>query len=380
MRLYALLRIGSAIGLALLLSGCSGNTDQWQWPGSNQSQSESGRSLPPLEVPPDLSSAALKESLIVPEGAAGDGQSAVKQRRLVLPDVSGIQVRRIGDERWLEIDMPPEQLWDSVRDFWVEQGFVISVEEPKAGLIQTDWVEERVAPSQGFFESLFSSLSNIFQGAVLRDRYRTRFERGQKPDTTEIYVSHNGIELVILTDSRISAGVDRSQSKHWQPRESDPELEAIMLRRLIVFLGPDEEQTEQQAEQLIADAVPRSEQAQMRRDEDGPFLTLPEGFSRAWQRVGLVLDRAGFTVADKDQSQGVFYVRYTDPDATTEKGFLESLIFWNDDQERSEEGKYLIVLRANADQTDVAVLDSQKNRDLSSTAARILGLLYEQLK
>ena len=44
-----------------------------------------------------------------------------------------------------------------------------------------------------------------------------------------------------------------------------------------------------------------------------PTLQVDDGFDRAWRRVGIALDRSGFTVEDRDRAQGLYFVRYVDP-------------------------------------------------------------------
>jgi hypothetical protein len=60
-----------------------------------------------------------------------------------------------------------------------------------------------------------------------------------------------------------------------------------------------------------------------------------EGFDRAWRRVGLALDRAGFTVEDRDRTQGIYFVRYIN-DATETKGFFSKLFSWGSSSEEEK--------------------------------------------
>ena len=64
----------------------------------------------------------------------------------------------------------------------------------------------------------------------------------------------------------------------------------------------------------------------------GP-LVVNDSFDRAWRRVGLALDRVGFTVEDRDRSKGLFYVRYIDPERDLDAGkpkesWTDKLKFW----------------------------------------------------
>ena len=113
-------------------------------------------------------------------------------------------------------------------------------------------------------------------------------------------------------------------------------------------------------------------------------LKVNEPFDRAWRRVGLALDRIGFTVEDRDRSKGLFFVRYIDPDAEAkgssgDKGFLGKLAFWRKDDPASKP-QYRIFVAETAGISDVVVQSADGKPDTSSTSKRILSLLLEQLK
>jgi len=352
---------------------------------------KSSRSLPPLEVPPDLSSATLNDTLQVPEGstgsatyseyAGGGATREVSARSSVLPDLANARVERSGDKRWLVLEAPPADVWPRLRDFWLQQGFLIEREDPSIGIMETDWAEQRESIKGGFIDNLMTKLSSAFYGVATRDKFRSRLERGQHAGQTEVYVSHRGAEEVVTQAAASSPSADDVRS--WQPRPADPELEAEMLTRLMVFFGTQEEAARQQ----IAETRDARERARIARDGGGSVLTLDESFSRAWRRTGLALDRVGFTVEDRDRSRGLFFVRYVDPNRDVkgeDDGFLSKLAFWRGDEARdtSQDG-YLISLiggRDGAESTQVVVLNREGERDPSDTANRILTLLHEQLR
>ncbi len=108
----------------------------------------------------------------------------------------------------------------------------------------------------------------------------------------------------------------------------DLELDAELLRRLMVKLGVEEKKS--QAIMANAEVIKRAEVV---KEADGSAtLILNDPFDRAWRRVGLALDRIGFVMEDKDRSKGEFFVRYADVDidsaAQKKKGLLETLKFW----------------------------------------------------
>ncbi|MGH7949262.1 MAG: outer membrane protein assembly factor BamC, partial [Candidatus Binataceae bacterium] len=202
-----------------------------------------------------------------------------------------------------------------------------------------------------------------------RDKFRTRIERGSQPDSSEVYISHRGMYEVLTKEGRTK------ESTMWQARPSDPELEAEMLYRLMARLGGKEEQVRQQAK-----APPPAPRATLNTvEERATSLHLTDPFDRAWRRVGLALDRVGFTVEDRDRSKGVYYVRYADPDIKNKPSGLAKLAFW-----RSSSGprdlQYQISVSDAQSGSEVKVLDAVGGQAKSPTAGRILALLQEQLK
>ena len=107
---------------------------------------------------------------------------------------------------------------------------------------------------------------------------------------------------------------------------------------------------------------------------------IDEDYRNAWRLVGVALDRVGFAVEDRDRTQGVYYVRYDDPNKGQEKkGFASRLAFW-----RSEDvdtvTQYRVQVVQEGGQTRVIVRDQAGQRDSSATGQRILTLLNEQIR
>ena len=368
---------------AVLAGGCSGTLED-VWPDRKPSY-KSSRGAPPLEVPPDLTSSSIRDSLSIPDGetttysrySSGGGA----ETQAVLPEIDNARIERSGNERWLVVAMQPEVVWPKLRDFWNDQGFVLEAEKPTAGVMETNWAEKRTQLPVGAIKELFNRISEAFYGVAVRDRYRTRIERGREPGTTEIYVSHRGAELILAGDENSYARREGFADRVWEPRPSDPGLEAEMLTRLMVFLGADE----QQADTLIAGGAAREPLAHVVREDGGAMaLTLDEGFSQAWRRTGLALDRTGFVVEDRDRSRGLFFVRYADPEAGAQRkqgGWFSRLKFWGDDEDVEKDDTYLVHLSEEATATTwVVVLDRDGEREESPTAERILTLLHAQLR
>ena len=373
-----------------LASGCSGTLDdELGRVGTDRQPSyKSSRSAPPLEIPPDLSSSAIRDTLAIPgidttysQHAGGGGGAGARAAAAVLPEVENASIERSGDQRWLVISMAPEEVWPRLRDFWIDQGFAVEAAKPDVGVMETDWAAVESPLPAGPLKRLTNLINKGLHGVAIRDRYRTRIERGAEAGTTEIYISHRGAEQTYIGDDAPLGQQDDVGKMVWQPRPSDPGLEAEMLSRLMIFLGVDE----QRATAAAAEGAAAESRARL-VGEDGatPSIALDEGFSRAWRRTGAALDRAGFTVDDRDRSRGLYFVQYAsrgDGARNEKSGWLSRLKFWEDAEADEGAGAYLVRVVGETEATSrIVVLDEEGNPQGTPTARRILGVLHEQLE
>lgn len=363
--------------LFAVLTGCSAFRGLDKVVPDKRVEYKSARSLPPLEVPPDLAAPGEGEVMAVPGGPTPgtatyseyQGTRAPTEQvgsQTAVAHVGSVRLEREGDVAWLVIPESPEVIWPQVRNFWVKNGFTLKLEDPTVGIMETDWAENRADIPQGPIRNLLGKFLDQVYSAATRDKYRVRLERGKTPGTTDLYLSHRGLEEVVQDET----------TTRWQARPSDPELEAEMLKRLMVFLGVEE----QRAGSLVASAKGTAERAHLTQTQGGEvYLTLDEDFSRAWRRTGIALDRVGFTLEDRDRSRGVYYVRYRKPGYEEEKkGMLSRLAFWRSGEVKPED--YLIRLIGEGDSTRIVILDKEGKAENSKAAERILKVLYDELK
>jgi outer membrane protein assembly factor BamC len=353
----------------------------------------------PLEVPPDLTQPTIDGRFAVPDPRISTAYSDYSRERAataqgtpvaagtavagVLPPVANARIERAGEQRWIVAKADPGQAYAIAREFWLDLGFGIAREAPQAGILETNWRDTRAKVEE---EGLRGVVSRVLPGMYStgeRDRYRTRIERGTEPGTVEIYVSHRGLEEVFTSQATQDA-------TRWVPRGTgtDRDLEAEMLGRLLVKLGEPSKRaapaTQPAASSpVIAGAAPvAAANAVLQNNGAGP-LVVNDAFDRAWRRVGLALDRTGFTVEDRDRTKGVFFVRYIDPEAapqTTGEGWLDKLAFWKP-APKAPQDPYRVVVTGSAGGTSQVVVQNAKGEpETSPTGRRILALLYEQLK
>jgi outer membrane protein assembly factor BamC len=331
----------------------------------------------PLDIPPDLTQLQKDNRYAVPDGRGVATASGFQQQRGTAPAIAAasgeqigqvptdtIRIERNGNQRWLVIKETPEQLWPQLLEFWHASGFTVETESPQTGIMETNWAENRAKIPQDFIRRTVGKVFDSAYSTGERDKFRTRLER--RPDgTTEIYISHRGAEEVLVGPQK--------ETTTWTARPNDPELEAEFLSRLMAQLTGTKVK---EATAFVTNAALEPQHAKL----EGNKVVIDEGFDRAWRRVGLALDRVGFTVEDRDRVQGIYFVRYVDPDAVKKDGFFSKL-FGSDDKNK-EAQKYRVIVSAvpSATTTDVTVQSNDGKPETSPTGAKILKLLVDELK
>ena len=374
----SLAALAGAVGcVALLLSGCETTGTI-----GKKIDYKSMSSAPALEMPPELSTPKYDDRYTVTtaSGMAAAKATAPKQQDL-LPTNPDARIQRAGNERWIVAKATPEQAWSVSRQFWSDMGFVVAVEQPSIGVMETDWAENRADAPNSWLTRTLPAVSGVFYNTYKRDKFHTRIERGVEAGTVEIYVSHRGMEQMPTKLLNNAVPVDFA----WAVVPPNPDLEAEILSRLMMRFGV----AEPQAVAATAPNAPASsstpDRARLEKTGDGSAkLLIDDPFDRAWRRVGLALDRSGFTVVDRDRQNGVYFVRYSDPDAQMQKkdkdeSWIQKLMFWKkDDKEKVE--NYRIKIAEAQQQSVVSVQDTNGSPDKSQTSERILALLKDQLK
>lgn len=371
-------QLGMAIGALALcvgLSGCETANSMLQpskvdYQGARQRQNT-------LEVPPDLTRLDNSQNYVVPGAPVDFNQQQANQAQanagnsLLGNTIGDVTMKRDGNRRWLVVERPPEQIWPALEAFWQDVGFTLVLDEPKLGIMETDWLENRAKLPQDFIRRTLGSIFDSLYSTGERDKYRTRIE--VTAAGTEIYITHRGVEEVYSSNDKTTT--------MWQPRPSDPELEAELLRRLMVSLGASEAQSHQALEQ--AQSVPT--RARVVNVQGLAAVELAEDFDSAWRWVGISLDRLSFTVVDRDRSQGIYLVRYVDPVVDTEaseKGILSNWFGSRDPQASAKNYQVKLTASQNdagAPVTLIQVFDEHGQPVSAQIATRIANALVKDL-
>ena len=356
--------------LALVLAGCSSNNIAL----TKRIDYKTTSSTPSLELPPDLTTPTYDDRYQVNSASGLAAANSNKSGRGdLLPTNPDAKIVRGGSERWLVVKATPEVAWNTVRNYWQENGFSIAVDQPTSGVMETDWAENRAAAPQDFLQRTLGSFTDVIGGTYKRDKFRTRIERGVEPGTVEIFISVRAMEQVPTTT------IDHAGAAFvWAVVPPSPEVEAEMLTRLMMKFGTPENA----ARTAVAQSGSLPEKARVEKNADGSYkLVVDDQFDRAWRRVGLALDRIGFTVVDRDRSRGVYFVRFGDPDSApkSDDSLWSKLQFWKTDDKGKPE-QYQIMVAEATPISVVSVQDPGGIPDKTATGEKILTMLKDQLK
>lgn len=367
----------AVLALVAALAGCSSIENLMS--GDKVDYRNAGTKGPSLDVPPDLTQLARDTrypqygGAPVSAAAYQAGASApvsVQSDSTVAPAQLGdVRIERLGNQRWLVAPMTPEQLWPRLQAFWKDSGFTLVVDQPAIGVMETEWNENRAKLPKDAVRAALGRVIDFLYSTGERDKFRTRVERGTD-GATEVYISHRGMEEVYTSQQK--------DQTVWQPRPADPQLEAEFLSRLMNRLGVKEET----AKATVAAAGPTTARARVLTDGPAAALQVDDAFDRAWRRVGLALDRSGFTVEDRDRAQGLYFVRYIDPSKPqkADEGFFSRLFSFGKSSDVAGPARYRIAVKGEGERSTVTVLNAQGAPETGEVGKRIVGLLVEDLK
>lgn len=343
-----------------------------------------------LEVPPDLLGARFDDALDIPspQGVAtysefsdsrGQRQRASTGGGEVLPEVADVKLRRVNNERWLDVQATPSRTWNRVLAFWREQGIILVEQDPAVGVMRTDWLDNRAEIRRDFLTRMISKVAEGLYATSTRDQYTVRLDKAAGGKTTEIHLSHRSMEEK-LVENVIGDG----SRTVWEPSGSDPDKEAEMLRRLMVYLGASQQRAN--ALKPLSTAASSAAPVQMQTQDGLPTLLIGQSERRSWRLTGAALDRGGFVIEDRDQSAGLYYVRLAGSGGKRaeeqSRSWSSRLAFWRKEPETPVDPAqhYRLQLQGDARETRLRVLDAEGRPARADEARAILSVVQQEMR
>ncbi len=367
--------LACAAALTCFLSGCSTLEE-------SKIDYKSASKAPTLEVPPDLTQlkrdsryqVAGSTSALSMAATSGPAGRVANDAGIASNQAGNARIERTGPQRYLVIQQNADSVWEPLREFWKDNGFVLTIDQPQLGIMETDWAENRAKLPQDFIRKAIGKALDSLYSTGERDRFRTRVER--TANGLEITITHRGMAEVYTTTSK--------DATVWTPRASDPELEIEFLRRLMLRLGGQSLSASASSSNATSSAAVSTPITGMPTDvkvikqNNLPAIEINDGFDRAWRRVGVAIDRSGFTVEDRDRAQGVFFVRYAPSGSNKEPGFFAKL--FTSDKAVPTLAKYRIAVTSKGDVSTVQVQGADGIAETSANADKIIKLLADEIK
>jgi len=353
---------GSLILSGLVACGSISESDKVNY------KSETSAKPVALDIPPDLTQLNRDTRYSVPGGAVTASSMGTRSSAVIptaAQQINDARIQRDGQQRWIVVkNRSPEEIWPIVHTFWLDSGFTYTLDQQEYGLLETEWAENQAKLPQGFMGKYLGKVISGLSDTGLRDKFRTRIERNSQGEV-EIYITHRGLSEEFTDALKAKTA--------WKPRPAEPELEIEFMNRLMVKLGVSLKVAVAEPA-TVSTTKPKAEEVTV---EGAKTIAISETFDVAWRRVGLALDRNGFTVEDRDRVQGTYFVRFVDvsPD---ERGFFARMF----GKSKPEAGpvKYRIKILGVENKTLVSIQNGAGQPENSPATQKIIGLIMEDLK
>ena len=326
--------------------------------------------------PPDLSEVEAESRFELPEVFAGDDSSA-RNKVPVLAKVDSLRLEGSADLYWLAVDEPVTNLYQQVKNFWSAEGFRLVMDEPVIGIMQTEWIYSE----QGGNSESASWIEKIFGVEGLsesQDQFRTRIERDDN-GKSRIYIAHRGTEEIPGIGGSVKNNAYEPGDRKWRFRQPEPELEVEMLSRLMIYLGLQKAEVEQQLSNIKMFA-PRASM-HIDSEESSPYLLIKDAYQIAWNRVYHEIERLNFDIDEADFKSGLFKKGTIKVNIAVATDNGESGLFSIFSSDKSKDKQFVLVLSAETDEMTRVIIETAGGKfDTSPEGAEFLTLLYQQIK
>lgn len=314
--------------------------------------------VPTLEIPPDMTSPAANEQYAIP---GGDGAlvanysdyskdaAAQPGKNAVLPELKNVRLERNASQHWLVVNDKAENVWPAVKAFWLEMGFQLQVENPQAGVMETNWLENHGNAPKNYVRGVLGNgkVLDSLQSLGERDQYVTRLERSKDGLGTEVHITQQ-----VMQETQ---NFNKKDLK-WLPHANNSEIEIAVLQMMMTRLGGEAITATPAA---VSTSVVTAG-AQLKDVSGSKIIQINEPFDKSWRKVGLALDKARIAVEDKDRAGKLYLLRATT--AAKEK----------------RSGNYQVTVNENGAGCEVSVQNAEGKNDKESS--RIVELLYQNIE
>ena len=352
MKTQKLLKITLGFSLFTLLTACDYIPTLDDVVPDKRSEYRKSRSLPDLEVPPDLT-VEDDDNLVIPGEEEPTTLTAyeLQKKRGGLSELE-LLAQQYPEEKALPVPGSSYDVWPTLTQYWLDAGYSIDLEDAELGVLETDWRQRQIGDG------------------VIREKYKVFSEPTETGNNTVLFISAERQEKIGLGDT----------NSEWLDQEVDErKVDSVVAEIKTLFYGDAEVIATTDSSASNQPAVQKRQPATLEKASgDKYFLLLPLAYDSAWPATATLLQRAGIFVDKKDSERGIYTIVYTPQpeDAEEDEGLLDKLKFWGDDEPESQ--IFQLSLTGQDDSTEIIVLDDEGDWQGGDTAATILeNLLVE---
>lgn len=348
------------------------------------------KTLPPLDVPPDLSTTESDGTMTIPgEGTTTatlkDYENRNKRQNQGTANTQTQQSQAVNNSATLAttaVSAPAPALdadggsfitargdktevWNKLRDFITSKGYQLDLDDFELGYMETRW-----------------STPVMDNGHTYRYKFKIYSEADNNPGATILYIDNQQQEQVaqsgnpVWVDRNKSVGVERMMAGDMnvyfngrpQPEYQQPVTGTVVSTAPVASQPPVSTATAAQSGQAHIQDIGNNK----------ILLAIPEEYTLAWRRTGQALQMAGLVINESDQDKGLYHVTYGGA-KPTEKGWtakLKKLKFWGKD--KNDNASYQVALTGVGERTEIVLLNEDGDWEDSATAEKILSMIQSQ--
>lgn len=293
--------------------------------GKKNIQYYANKTVSSLEVPPDLTQPNSKDAFKLSKYVSNIQENMVtfsddkpsENTADILPKSTHIEIKKLGQIRWLIVDKKSNEVWDMTRSFFTQHGFIIKKSDKKIGVMETNFLENNPdlpSKSIGFIRSMLKKVVSLKHTLPSVDKYRVRIEPTDNGKKTEVYLTLNSMKEVVTNQGQ------EGENTIWQVSPKDWLLETEMLYQLMTHLGGNRVTTRKKINTVKQQKIFN---VRLAKGVAGyAKLKFSLGEYETWENIGWALDQLNVDIEDSDIGEGSFYVNLS---KTENIGFLSHI-------------------------------------------------------
>ena len=287
--------------------------------------------------PPALSASFLLMSFFLCGGA---GNAFPSGETAALSRVHLAKIQSMDGRRWVLINISPSEVWPRVRSLLNRNGVPAAKAEGSNGIIETTWV-------------------NFKTDTENSHRFRFYIAPGVQLESTEITALH---QQVVSGNEEQASWPETSDS---DTREQD--MLSLLANELAAASG-------YASVSLLAQDIGGAAKVEIVTPEAAdPFVLINLSFDRAWASISYSAARGGFAIVDKNRTEGLLYVNYSEQ-TEEDEGFF-SRWFGGSTEGEVLEANYRVLLETVGKTVEARIVDIEGSSLGQTESLRLLQIL-----